>query len=255
MTIRFMTYNILDGGRGRQADVLAVLDAAQADVVLLQEVAEEEIVTHAAESLGYSVFVAEANQPRHKVALLSRLPIARGATFHPFPMRRTLLEAQLALPSGATLHVFGVHLIAPSHIALFEVWRRRELSAILCRAAVAGSAPCLVAGDFNAIAPGDRVDLAPLPGWLRGAIRLQGGRAATSVIAQMCAAGWRDAYRDLRPDDDGYTLPAKCPNARLDYIFANPALRARMVACDVLTAPRVVRAASDHLPVVAEFDV
>jgi exodeoxyribonuclease-3 len=250
-----MTYNILDGGRGRQAEVLAVLETARADVVVLQEVAEEDLVMQAAQALGYAGFVAEANQPRHKIALLSRLPITHRATFHPFPLRRTLLEATLRMPAGAPLHVFGVHLVAPSHIALFERWRRAELTAILRRVGTACDGPCLVAGDFNAIAPGDRVDSAPLPGWLRVAIRLQGGRAATSAIAQMCAAGWHDAFRDLDAKADGYTMPAKCPNARLDYFFVNPALRARLTACRVMTAPEAVRTASDHLPLIAEFDM
>lgn len=255
MLLRCMTYNILDGGRGRQAKVLAVLEAAQADVVVMQEVAEADLVMRAAESLGYAAFVAEANQPRHKIALLSRLPIAHCATFHPFPLRRTLLDARLALPSGATLHVFGVHLVAPSHMGLFERWRRAELTAILRRAGASCDGPSLIAGDFNAIAPGDRVDLAPLPGWLRAAIGLQGGRAATGAIAQMRAAGWRDAFREMNARAAGYTLPAKCPNARLDYIFANPAVCARLTACRVMTAPEVVRTASDHLPLIAEFDV
>ncbi|MBI5879630.1 MAG: endonuclease/exonuclease/phosphatase family protein [Chloroflexi bacterium] len=248
-----MTYNILDGGRGRADAMRAVLDAAQADIVLLQEVAEAEVVTRLAAALGYAGFVAEANQPRHKIALLSRLPVLHHAAAHPFPLRSTLLEARLVLPTGAPLHIFGVHLVAPSHVELFERWRILELGVILRRATVAPNELCLLAGDFNAIAPGDRVDLAPLPGWLRAAIRLQGGRASTGAIASLCAAGWHDVYRELHPDDDGFTLPSVCPNARLDYVFVNDALRGRLTACDVLDAPEAVRSASDHLPVIAEF--
>lgn len=253
--LRVLTYNILRGGDGREDAIGAVLAAAQADVVLLQEVAAEAVVTRLASALGYEAVVAEANQPMHKIALLSRLPVMHHVAVHPFPLRRTLLEARLAPPAGGVLHLFGVHLVAPSHLGLFEQWRLAELAFIRKRMAAAGDAPCLLAGDFNAVEPGAPLDTRGMPGWLRAGLRLQGGRAATGAIASMRMAGWHDLYRELNPGVDGFTLPATRPNTRLDYLFANGALRIYARTCTVLTAPDVVRAASDHLPVAAEFDM
>jgi endonuclease/exonuclease/phosphatase (EEP) superfamily protein YafD len=48
--------------------------------------------------------------------------------------------------------------------------------------------------------------------------------------------------------EDGFTLPAPDPSIRLDYIFVDPVRQ-------VVTQPRVVRAASDHPPLLVEFKV
>lgn len=53
-----------------------------------------------------------------------------------------------------------------------------------------------------------------------------------------------------------YPLPATAaPNARLDYIFASPPLLPYLRACTVVRELAVVQEASDHLPVVAEFEL
>ena len=53
-------------------------------------------------------------------------------------------------------------------------------------------------------------------------------------------------------DGDGWTFPAKGPTARIDYIFTRDVTQ--VTAAWVSAAP-AVHTASDHLPVVADFEV
>ena len=53
-------------------------------------------------------------------------------------------------------------------------------------------------------------------------------------------------------DGDGFTFPAKTPSARIDYIFARDVTQ---VTASWVSSASNVMTASDHLPVVAEFEV
>ncbi len=115
------------------------------------------------------------------------------------------------------------------------------------------ASPGLIAGDFNAVAPNDRVVVKSMPAILKLMLLLQGGRFFHHAIAATQVAGFADCYRFLHPDRDGFTLPAPSPTIRLDYIFANEALKAYLQKCDVVREPAAVHQASDHYPLVAEF--
>ncbi|MEP7199936.1 MAG: endonuclease/exonuclease/phosphatase family protein [Chloroflexota bacterium] len=251
--IRVLTYNILNGGDGRESLLGDVIGHAHADIIVLQEVANPAFVQNLARELDCDWFVADSNHARRKLALLSRFPITARNSHHLFPLHRTLLEAQIEIAPNRRLALFGVHLVAPSHLIPFEWWQAWELRVILQRVRAVAAQPCIIAGDFNAIAPHEAVDVAALPPWLRQAIALQGGRIARRTIATMQRAGLIDCYRLLHLHDDGHTVPARAPNGRLDYIFVNDALRGAVRSCDVVAEPSAVRAASDHLPVMMDF--
>ncbi|MBA3530751.1 MAG: endonuclease/exonuclease/phosphatase family protein, partial [Ardenticatenales bacterium] len=87
--VRVMTYNILHGGRGREAVLSEVIQHAQPDILLLQEVAGPDLVALLARSLGLShFFLAASNRPRHNLALLSHYPIRYSNSFRPRPVWR-----------------------------------------------------------------------------------------------------------------------------------------------------------------------
>jgi len=71
------------------------------------------------------------------------------------------------------------------------------------------------------------------------------------VLTALERAQYVDRYRQVHPDEHGYTTPA-AGGLRLDYVFATPDLAARAVACEVLRTPDTA-AAFDHSPPVAEF--
>jgi endonuclease/exonuclease/phosphatase family metal-dependent hydrolase len=253
MLFRLMTYNILDGGAGREQLILDVLKAVGADAVLLQEVMDPSIVQSFATALNMYFFFAEGNSKRH-LALLSRFPIISRHSHHPFPLRYTLLEATIECALDRYIHLFGVHLQA--HYAVFnEWWRTWEIKTILQRVAKYHSNPSLIAGDFNAVAPEDRVNIQALPARLKIILFLQGGRIFRHTIAKIISAGFIDCYRVLHPCDDGFTLPTPVPHVRLDYIFASQSLARCIQRCDVVTEPPVAHGASDHYPIMAEFEL
>lgn len=256
MISRFVTYNILYGGKHREDAIHAVLEQTQADVIVLQEVGNPAVVERLSERLGLQSFIAYGNSPLH-LALLSRYPIQSANSYRPRIIHRALLGAQIAYAPNRTLNVFGVHLIAPP-FQIFWEWRRVwELRQVLRRVAAAQPNPCILAGDFNAIAPNDVVEVERIPWHLRLLfITLQGGHIAQQAIAAVQRAGLLDAYRLRHPaPDTGRTLPAFAPTVRLDYIFVNAALREAVRACEVVTQPSAVRRASDHLPVLLDLDI
>jgi exonuclease III len=112
--------------------------------------------------------------------------------------------------------------------------------------------PCLVAGDFNAIAPSESVKMETIPKWLKWILYLQGNRVYHFSIAKLLAVGFTDCFRNLNADE-GFTLPPPNPNSRLDYIFVNATMKPYLKQCWVVREPESVNRASDHYPVMAEF--
>jgi len=254
MPVKVMTYNILDGGENRESLLLEVFKAKQPDVIILQEVFQEGLIQEFAKALNMDYFFAKGNNIRH-LALLSRLPIVSPRNHHPFPIRCAVLEATIEFASNYHVQLFGVHL-APFVAFYREWWRTWELKIILRKAMQYNNIPCLIAGDFNAIAPNDRVEwVDSIPSSLKWTLRMQGWRVFHWALAQPLAAGFTDSYRFLHPKEDGFTLPTPEPHARLDYIFVNDILKANLQQCDVVCDIEAVHRASDHYPVLAEFAV
>ena len=73
------------------------------------------------------------------------------------------------------------------------------------------------------------------------------------ALGVLVKAGYVDCYRRLHPEEDGFTLPSFDPQVRLDYVFAAPPLNEALHGCRVIRSPEAVRSASDHLPVLTEF--
>jgi exonuclease III len=83
---------------------------------------------------------------------------------------------------------------------------------------------------------------------------LQGNRVYHFSIRAYLRAGFTDSFRYLNDGDEGFTLPPPNPNARLHYILVNSVLKKYPKKCRVVRKPLVVEKASDHYPVVAEFE-
>lgn len=250
----FLTYNILDGGHGREGALCEIIAAQDADIVLLQEVMDTKPVSALAERCGYEFFVAESNSQR-TLALLSRLPIRKATSFHPPILRHTCLHAALEVAFNRTVTLFGIHLAAPAYTFPVEVYRLFEWRAIHRQIAESDAEMCVLAGDFNSFAPGDKVDLDGLPWKVRASVILQGGLSARQVIGSIRRAGFVDCFREMHPSGNGFTLPPEMPRVRLDYFFVNQVLCPRLRACEVVVEPGTVKGASDHLPVRMELDL
>jgi len=253
--VRLLTYNIREGGVGRADEIAEVIRAASPDVVALQEARDPAVVERIATLAG---FPFHGSQRLHSTGFLSRVPVLAHAWRHPPRTRHALLEVSLA---GGLPRLFVLHLRA-----WFSKWseqrRARELRGLLdgIREQLIREQHAfafhVLAGDFNALAPGERFDSSPMPAWIRGMVWLSGRDIARSTIEMMRADGYVDAWRTVHPDaeqEPGYTFPVWNPHVRLDYVFTPAAYGARVTACEVRRTPDVARTASDHYPLLVEL--
>ncbi len=254
MNLKILTYNILDGGHEREAQILAVLQHARPDIILLQEVYEARLVRDLGQALEMIPFFGEGRKQRH-VALLSRLPVISRQSHYPFPpIWRNFIEAAIEYLPGKQLRVFGIHPIAGLEFP-YEWWRWLEARRVLSYARPFADEPCIIAGDFNAAAPHDPVEMRLLPKWLQVVILLQGGRIYRWSLRAFLRAGFTDSFRYLNPEVKGYTFSTSQPDGRLDYILVNEILKPALRSCKVVLEPEQVHTASDHYPVMAELEI
>jgi exodeoxyribonuclease-3 len=240
---------------GRAEQIAAVIKAASPDVVALQEARDPAVVERIARLAGFQFF---GSRRSHSTGFLSNVPVRDHAWRHPPRTRHALLEVSLA---EGYPRLFVLHLRA-----WFSNWserqRARELRGLLdgiqqqlIREKHA-FAFHLLAGDFNALAPGERFDSSPMPRWIRGMVWLNGRDIARSTIGIMQADGyidaWRSCHRDLE-NEPGYTFPVWNPHVRLDYVFTPTEFASRFKACEVRGTPEQVRSASDHFPLLVDI--
>lgn len=253
--MRLLTYNIREGGVGRAEQIAAVIKAASPDVVALQEATHPEVVERIAKLAGFPFF---GSQRFHSTGFLSQLPVIQHAWRHPPRTRHALLEVSLA---DGFPRLFVLHLRA-----WFSNWSERQRAREL-RGLLDGLQAQLIrekqqqafhvlAGDFNALAPGERFDSSPMPRWIRAMVWLSGRDIARSTIEMMLADGYVDAWRAVHADfetQSGYTFPVWNPHVRLDYVFTPKEFASRFTSCEVRHEPADVRAASDHFPLLVDI--
>lgn len=237
-TIRVATYNIhkcvgIDRRYSpeRIADVLAELDA---DVVGLQEVvchSDRGSREHQAEFLAHKLgmnFCFGENRKHYGGdygnVTLSRHPITAFRNYDISVRRREprgCLRAEIELSLGRRIHFVNLHL----GTSFFE--RRQQVRMLLAEHVLDDPSidgQRIVAGDFNE--------------WTSGlTTRLFKGR-----------------FRSVDPKLDlgtGRTFPGIAPILHLDHIYFDPAFSLRKAK---LHKSRRALLASDHLPIVAEFE-
>lgn len=253
--MRLLTYNIREGGVGRAEALAAVIKAASPDVVALQEARDPVVVERIAKLTDFPYF---GSRRSHSTGFLSQVPVREYKWTHPPRTRHAFLE--VSLPEGFP-RLFVLHLRA-----WFSKWTERQRAREL-RGLLDGIKEQLIrekhsfafhvlAGDFNALAPGEKLDVSHMPRWIRAMIWLSGRDIARSTIEMMRSDGYIDAWRELHSDnqnDPGYTFPVWDPHVRLDYVFTPRAYASRFIACEVRRTPEDVRTASDHFPLLVEI--
>ena len=255
--MRLLTYNIREGGIGRAEEIAEVIRSANPDVVALQEARNPAVVEQIAKLAGFRF---SGSRLSHSTGFLSNVPVLRYDWRHPPRTRHALLEVALA---DGYPRIFVLHLRA-----WFSKWternRARELRGLLdgiqeqLKREERAFAFHVLAGDFNALAPGEVLDASHMPRWIRAMIWLSGRDIARSTIEMMQADGYVDAWRALYGDhksEPGYTFPVWDPHVRLDYVFTPTEFASRFTACEVRRTPDKVRTASDHFPLLVEISI
>lgn len=251
--MRLLTYNILKGGQGREAQIAEVIQSVAPDVVVVQEVLDVDRFRQIATALDMSPCLAQSQgRLPLRVGLLSRLPVLDFHSLRLWPVWPSCLQATVQLANGHSLTVFGLHL-AVYYPWFLEWWRTYQVRALLRYIRQTAPGWHLLAGDFNTIAPGDRASLAQAPLWVKAQAWFQLGYIPRWSLRPLLDMGYVDCFRELHPEEDGFTLPSLHPQVRLDYVFAAPYLTNSLRECRVITLPKAVTSASDHLPVLAEF--
>ena len=247
MRLCLLTYNIhraigIDR-RFRPGRIVEVLRHHTPDVALLQEVDDAvprsrrlDLAAEIAAEAGYEHFAVGHNvrlrEGRYGNATLSRYPIVAHQNINLQVGRlrpRGCLHARLRVgPTAAserTLDVFNLHL------GLSAMERARQVRRLVGHetfASIDVETPCVVAGDFNDW----RSMLWPT------FVQALGFRSATQLSADM--------PRSLN------TYPCFSPRGALDRVYYRGTLRMLEARASRL---RVARVASDHLPVVVEFEL
>jgi len=246
--MRIITYNIHRAigvdRRFRPERIATILAHYDADVVLLQEVddgaprsGELDLAKELAYGLGYPHFAVGHNvtlrKGRYGNATLSRFPILRetnidltiGTSAIGSLIRRGCQHTTLALPGGGTLEAFNLHL------GLSAREREQQVGLLVNSSEfrrVGADVPLLVGGDFN--------------DW-RSLLR----PIFTEVFGFRCATD-----RKTGSDRAIRTYPSFSPQGGLDRLYyRGPLALASARSCRL----QVSRVASDHLPIIAEFQL
>jgi len=245
VTLRVVSYNIRYGGVGREAALLAVIQSAAPDLVVFQEAIKPGVIERLAEGARMEHWGAH---PGHSLGYMSRRPVTHAEWHRPRLSRHAFLEI---IPADADVTVVGVHLSAV-HSAWTERRRGLELRALLKTLRQRERGFHALVGDFNTLAPGERLDLRKLPPRLRAFVWLSGGRIRWRTIQAVLDAGYGDAFRHHHASEPGYTFPTWDPHLRLDYLFVPAGDLRRVATCSVVSHD-AAPTASDHLPLLAEL--
>lgn len=230
--LRAMTFNIQSGSRGLDG-VAGLIRRTSPDIVALQEV---DRFTRRAHGKDQAAQLAELTGLQHHahfratdlfggeygVALISRFPLQQ-----PWNMQlpragseepRTVGRARIEV-NGQTVSVYVTHL---AHMPTNGDLRAKQMKAILAELD-ADPFPKIVMGDLN--------------------------ESPTSQAVRMLRRELRDAFDTSGRGPSGtYPLPFFLPSVRLDYVMASAELEPQQTYV-------IESDASDHYPVVAEFEV
>ena len=244
--IRLLSYNIKYGGRGREQPIADVNKGAGPNVVLHQEATDPRVIETLAKLTGLSHW---GSRPDYSMGFLSGIPVTHHAWHHPVNSRHPFLELAL---EGIDTRIFGLHLVA-----WFSKWterkRARELRALLDGIREHQNGSHLIAGDFNALAPGELLEVRKMPRWIRAMVWLSGNDIARDTIQLMLDEGYTDVWRQLHPNNSGFTFPTWDPHVRLDYVFVPKRHCERVAVCEIVSQPpELVKVASDHAPILVE---
>ncbi|NOT26459.1 MAG: hypothetical protein HOP16_10200 [Acidobacteria bacterium] len=243
MNLRLLTYNIQRGGVGRVERLAHVINACQPDIVLLQEATDLDTV-HRLASL--TQMTTSASFRQQSLGYLSRRPVT--ASWHRPGLSR---HAFIEIVTEEGTRVFGVHLSA-IHSPITEQRRVYELRALLQSIAQHQKGFHVLAGDFNTLAPNERLDVSRLPWRLRPFVWMGGRQIRWRTIQAVLDAGYVDAFRSCHRDEAGLTMPTWDPHVRLDYVFVPRAYEGRIARCEVVSSTEATTA-SDHFPVVIDL--
>jgi exodeoxyribonuclease-3 len=247
--LKLLSYNIRFGGLGREDALAKVIKTVAPDLVVFQEATHPSVIERLSEATQLPFWAA---REKHSIGYISRTEVAYHEWHYPAGAKHSFLEI---VPAETTARIFGLHLSAR-----FSKWdeRRRmgEIRSLLNGIERHQHGFHVLVGDFNTLAPGEALDLWRLPAWIRALIFISGRKLQRETIQIVLDAGYMDGFRTLHEDERGYTFPTWDPHVRLDYVFVPKTFSEKLITCDVVLEPaEIIKAASDHCPLLAQLDI
>jgi endonuclease/exonuclease/phosphatase family metal-dependent hydrolase len=250
-TFRVMAYNVLYGGVGREQRLRDVVSAIHPDVAVFSEVMSADSFNVFADVVGPHRAEAVGPKDGHRAVIVSRWPLLTSRLFGPRWAPQKFVEATLQPFGGPPVRVCGLHL-TPQPLWPFEICRLIEVRALIKQLRALDGAPHIIAGDFNSVRAGDAFHQERAAVWVRIQCALQFGwprRALNGLLNE----GYVDCYRACHPREDGFTVPAWDPVIRIDYVFASSSLSGALRAAGTFEASSPAKAASEPRRSVAEL--
>ena len=255
--MRLLSYNILDGGLGRADPLAEIIEASRPDVVTLLEADDQSIVERIAYRLKMDIVYARGK--RHSAAILSRLPIAESVNFAPLAPEITgsFVTATIAVTPGQLMGIAAVHL-HPHATMKDEQIRIGEIVTVLQRLNFwrEGKMPHLLAGDFNANSPIQKIDRAKVKPGTQKHMDANAGQIPRLAITRLLRSGYVDTLHAHAGDKAAEmgSFSTHHPGQRVDFIFAH-GLEHHQITSAWIETDRLATYASDHYPVGAEISV
>jgi endonuclease/exonuclease/phosphatase family metal-dependent hydrolase len=240
--MRIVTWNILEGGGKRLAAITKILRELDPDLLGLCEAPNAPAL---AKKLGLACVQAKGSGVallhRPKLTPVETDTVAAGV-FN--GVARIAIETPIGRVAAAAAHLHPYS----------SILRTAEAEIVASKARRADHG--LILGDMNAICPGEIVPPGA-PEKLEARLAGPEGAVDGRAIATIFARGFEDVAAPPSPTFptrlDGKLDRYRC-QVRLDYIFATRELASRCTRFETIDTP-AAHAASDHLPVMAEFDV
>src|SRR3954451_5979170 len=221
--MRLVSYNILDSGEGRADTLAEVILAQKADIVVIVEADNAEVLARIGKRLNMDYIHGQGK--KSAAAIFSRWPIRDSINHGALTkkLNKSFLQATIVGPDNREWNIFAVHLHAHA-LDEVEAEREDELKFVLetTKALRKSKSPHLLCGDFNSNSPVQKIDIPKCKKSTQKEFIKNGSVIPRRVVQKLLDTGYVDSLHAVDPKkaETGGTFSTQHPGQRVDYVFA-----------------------------------
>lgn len=255
--MKIATWNV-NSIKARLPNVLAWLESASPDVLLMQELktVDDGFPAFEFEALGYNLAV-HGQKSYNGVGIASKEPledVATGLAGDDTDEQARYVEAWAAGVRVASIYLPNGNPAPGPKFDYKLAWMERLTAH--ARDLLALEEPVVLGGDYNVIpADGDCKEPAE---WASDALARPESRARFRTLLNL---GYTEAWRALHTEQQVFSFWdyqggawQKDDGVRIDHLLLSPQAADRLTGCEIDRGPRGLPKASDHTPVVVELE-